>query len=195
MLLGAPLFSLMPLLAGAIAVLLLGRDDNPLWQCAGVFYLGLPALALVALRAFPMHGAQIVGGMFFLVWATDTGALVWGGLIGGPRLAPKLSPGKTWAGTIGGSLTAAVIYSCFIALIGGPMLEAAAFALAFSVVAHGGDLLESFVKRRFGRKDSGAAIPGHGGVLDRIDSILAASVAMAILVFGFHLNPLFWGLL
>jgi phosphatidate cytidylyltransferase len=195
MLMGAPLFSPLPLLAGAIAVLLVGRDDNPVWQCAGVLYLGIPALALVALRTFPMHGAHIVGGLFFLVWATDTGALVWGGLIGGPRVAPKLSPGKTWAGTIGGSLTAAVIYSCFVALIGGPMLESAAFALVFSVTAHGGDLLESFVKRRFGRKDSGAAIPGHGGVLDRIDSILAASVAMAILVFGFHLNPLFWGLL
>jgi len=195
LLMGAPLYSPLPLFAGAAAVLVLGRFGNPVWQSAGVLYLGLPALALLGLRAFPMHGAHIVGGLFFLVWATDTGALIWGGLIGGPRIAPKLSPGKTWAGTIGGSLTAAVIYGCFVALIGGPMAQAAGFALLFSITAHGGDLLESFVKRRFGRKDSGAAIPGHGGVLDRIDSILAASVAMAILVFGFHINPLFWGLL
>ena len=172
--------------------MLLSLDGNPAWQAAGVVYLGLPAICLVALRSFPAHGALIVAGMLFIVWATDTGALIFGGLIGGPRLAPKLSPGKTWAGTIGGSLTGALTYGVFIAFIGGPMEVAAGFALVFSIVGHAGDLLESFVKRRFGRKDSGSLIPGHGGVLDRMDSTLAASLVMAILVFGFHLNPLFW---
>jgi phosphatidate cytidylyltransferase len=192
---GMPLLAVLPILVGAIVAYLLGQQAGPLWQAAGVLYLGLPALALVAVRAFPdpARGARIVVGMFFIVWATDTGALVFGNLIGGPRLAPKLSPGKTWAGTIGGSLTAAFVYACYVALLGGPMELAAAFALVFSAVAHGGDLAESFVKRRFGFKDSGSAIPGHGGVLDRIDSTLACALAMALLVFGFHLNPLFWG--
>jgi phosphatidate cytidylyltransferase len=158
-------------------------------------------LSLVAVRSFfpslahpaPARGAQVVVGMLQIVWATDTGALVFGKLIGGPRMAPRLSPNKTWAGTIGGSLTAALVYACYIALLGGPTEIAAGFAFLFSIVAHGGDLLESFVKRRFGRKDSGSAIPGHGGILDRIDSLLAACVAMAVLVFWAHLNPLFWG--
>jgi phosphatidate cytidylyltransferase len=192
---GHALLSLLPLLVGAIIAYLLAREGGPLWQAAGVLYLGLPTLCLVALRSFPdpARGARIVVGMFFIVWATDTGALIFGNLIGGPRLAPRLSPGKTWAGTIGGSLTAALVYACYIALLGGPMELAAAFAFVFSAVAHGGDLAESFVKRRFGFKDSGSAIPGHGGVLDRIDSTLACCVVMALLVFGLHLNPLFWG--
>jgi phosphatidate cytidylyltransferase len=195
MLRGAPLVSVIPLAAGAAAAFLLGRDSNSLWQAAGVGYLGLPALALVALRVYPdpAHGARVIVGLFFIVWATDTGALVFGNLIGGPRLAPSLSPGKTWAGTIGGSLSAALVYGCYIGLIGGPMEVAALFAFWFSAVAHGGDLLESFVKRRFGFKDSGSMIPGHGGILDRLDSTFAAAVALAILVFGAHLNPLFWG--
>jgi phosphatidate cytidylyltransferase len=195
---GPPFYWLTPLIAGCVVALVLGRGAQPLWQAAGILYLGVPAVALTALRAFPNPdnagtGARIVAGLFFLVWATDTGALVFGNLIGGPRLAPRLSPGKTWAGTIGGSLTAAAVYACYIGLIGGPAGIAAGFAFLFSAIAHGGDLLESFVKRRFGRKNSGSAIPGHGGILDRIDSLLAASVAMAILVFWAHLNPLFWG--
>jgi phosphatidate cytidylyltransferase len=198
---GAPAYSFLPLAAGFAAALILGRNANPLWQGAGVIYLGLPMLSLVAVRSFfpslahpaPARGALVVVGMFLIVWATDTGALVFGKLIGGPRMAPRLSPNKTWAGTIGGSLTAALVYACYIALLGGPMEIAAGFAFLFSIVAHAGDLLESFVKRRFGRKNSGSAIPGHGGILDRIDSLLAACVAMAILVFWVHLNPLFWG--
>lgn len=195
MLSGLGLFAPVALCVGVMLAVLVGLEGNPAWQAGGVVYLGLPALCLVALRSFPdpAQGARIVVGMLFIVWASDTGALVFGGLIGGPRLAPRLSPGKTWAGTVGGSITAAAIYACYVALLGGPMGEAALFAFAFSLVAHGGDLLESFVKRRFGLKDSGAAIPGHGGILDRIDSTLAASVVLALLVFVFHLNPLFWG--
>jgi phosphatidate cytidylyltransferase len=106
-------------------------------------------------------------------------------------MAPVLSPSKTWAGTIGGSLTAAAIFAAFIWLLGGSAGEAALFGFVFSIAAHGGDLFESFVKRRFGIKDSGSLIPGHGGVLDRMDSTLAASAVMALLVFVAGLNPLF----
>jgi len=180
---------------GAVAAFIVAqrRGDNPAWHAAGVLYLGLPALALAGLRAFPLQGAQIVLGMFLIIWATDTGALCFGKTIGGAKIAPRLSPGKTWSGTIGGSLTAALVFGLYIGFFGRPMLQAMAFALVFSIVAHGGDLFESWVKRRFGTKDSGSIIPGHGGVLDRMDSTFACSVVMALLVFVIHFNPMFGG--
>lgn len=185
------------LAAGALAAWLLAqrRNDNPLWHAMGVFYIGLPALALVGLRILPAKGQGMwfILGLFAIVWATDTGALVFGKLIGGAKLAPRLSPGKTWAGTIGGTVTAVVFFAPFIAIFGADILAALLFAAGLSVVAHLGDLLESAIKRRFGFKDSGGLIPGHGGMLDRVDSLFAASVAMALLVFGLHFNPLFGG--
>jgi phosphatidate cytidylyltransferase len=179
--------------AAASFVLAARHDDNPAWHAAGLFYLGLPALAMVALRALAPQGLQTVLGVFLIVWATDTGALVFGRLIGGPKLAPRLSPGKTWAGTIGGSVTAAIIYALYIGILGFDMTAALLFGFLLSVAAHAGDLLESAIKRHFGKKDSGAIIPGHGGVLDRMDSTILASVVLALLVFGAHLNPLFGG--
>ena len=196
----ALMFQVVP---AAIACLVLGtvasyiwasrHDDNPFWHAGGVLYIGLPSIALVALRVFPLQPQLVVLGLFLIVWATDTGALVFGKLIGGPKIAPHLSPGKTWAGTIGGSITAAMVYLLYIALFGFDAVTAMAFAFVFSFVAHAGDLFESLVKRRFGLKNSGGLIPGHGGILDRVDSLFAASVVMAILVFGFHFNPLFGG--
>jgi phosphatidate cytidylyltransferase len=159
----------------------------PGWPVLGILYLVLPSLAVVALAA---ADPWLIVGLFVIVWATDTGALVCGNLIGGPRMAPVLSPSKTWAGTIGGSLIASLAFAIFIAIRHGAPLMALPFGLAFSVIAHGGDLFESFVKRRFGIKDSGAIIPGHGGVLDRMDSSLAAGLAMALLVFVLQISPL-----
>ena len=177
---------------------------HPFWQAGGVLYLGLPTLALISLRAFvpgvvaipalgltEPRGALVIVGMFLIVWATDTGALIFGNLIGGPRMAPVLSPSKTWAGTIGGSVTASLVFAAYTWFLGGAAGIAALFALFFSLAAHGGDLFESFVKRRFGIKDSGSLIPGHGGVLDRMDSTMGASAVLALLVFVGGLNPLF----
>jgi phosphatidate cytidylyltransferase len=172
------------------------RGDNAPWQAAGVLYIGVPVLSLLALHLYPVDHSphpQLVVGFFLLIWATDTGALVFGKLIGGPKLAPSISPGKTWAGTIGGSVCAGLVYGLYIWFYGFSATSAMLFAFAFSAVAHAGDLFESFVKRRFGRKDSGRIIPGHGGVLDRIDSTFAAAPAMALLVFALDLNPLFGG--
>ena len=169
------------------------RGDNPLWHAIGVLYLGLPALALVGLRILPAQGTWYVLGLFLIVWSTDTGALVFGKLIGGRRIAPKLSPGKTWAGTIGGTVTAMAVFALYIALFTFNFTATLAFATGLSIVAHLGDLLESGIKRHFGTKDSGALIPGHGGMLDRVDSLLAASVVLALLVFGLHFNPMFGG--
>jgi phosphatidate cytidylyltransferase len=169
------------------------RKDNPLWHAGGVLYIGLPSLALVGLRVFPAQGALVVLGLFLLVWATDTGALVFGKLIGGKKIAPRISPGKTWSGTIGGSITAAVVFAAYIAFFGFNALLGMVYAFVFSFVAHGGDLFESLVKRHFGTKDTGGLIPGHGGVLDRMDSMFACSCVLALLVFGLHFNPLFGG--
>ena len=183
------------LAAGAVASFAWARahKDYPFWHASGVLYIGLPCLALVGLQALAPQGPQIVLGLFLIVWATDTGALVFGKLIGGRKIAPRLSPGKTWAGTIGGSVCAALVFGLYIAFFGFKVLPAMVFALVFSLAAHGGDLLESAVKRHFGTKDSGGLIPGHGGVLDRMDSMFASSVVLALLVFGLHLNPLFGG--
>lgn len=183
------------LVAGAMASFLLAlrEGDNPAWHGIGVLYIGVPCVALAALQGRAPHGSTLVLGLFLIIWATDTGALVFGRLIGGAKLAPVISPAKTWAGTIGGSISGALVYALYIAVLGFNVAAGLVFALAFSIVAHAGDLLESRVKRHFGAKDSGGMIPGHGGVLDRIDSMLAAAPVMALLVFGLHFNPLFGG--
>jgi phosphatidate cytidylyltransferase len=174
-----------------VLVLSMTRRSRPLWRAGGVLYIGIPSLAILTLREIPAHGGWLIGALFAVVWATDTGALVVGNLVGGPKLAPVLSPNKTWSGTIGGVAAAATAEAIFIAIIGGHAGAAALFGAVLAVFAHLGDLFESWVKRRFHVKDSGALIPGHGGVLDRIDSTLAAVVALEIAVFVFRLDPLF----
>ncbi len=179
---------------GAVAALVLALsqgDKHPIWRAVAAPYLAIPALCLLELRGIT-NGTWVVIGMLLIVWATDTGALIFGKLIGGPRIAPRLSPGKTWAGTIGGSLCAALVYAVYVNfLFPQSNLWIAPFAFAFSFIAHGGDLFESLFKRSFGVKNSGSVIPGHGGVLDRVDSTLAAAPAMALLVLVLHFNPLF----
>ena len=177
--------------AVAVAVLSAVRGDDPAWHGAGLLYIGIPALALATCRAVPVDGAWILLGAFLVVWASDTGALVAGNLIGGARLAPVLSPNKTWAGTIGGIATAAVCEAVYIGAIGGHAWSGAWYGAGLAVIAQLGDLFESFVKRRFHRKDSGHMIPGHGGVLDRIDSMLAAALGLAVFVLALRLDPLF----
>lgn len=166
------------------------RHELAIWQSAGTLYIGGPMLALLQLRGAP-HGAIIIVGLFAAVWATDTGALVAGNLIGGPRLWPLLSPNKTWAGTLGGVAAAAAVESAFVAFLSGSPLFGAVLGTGIAIVAHAGDLFESWVKRVFQRKDSGSMIPGHGGVLDRIDSTLAAAPCLAALVLLVGFNPLF----
>ena len=123
----------------------------------------------------------------------DTCGYYVGGSIGKTHPFPRISPGKTWAGTIGGTVTAAVVFALYIAFFTFDVLSGVIFAVGLSVVAHLGDLFESWVKRHFGTKDSGGLIPGHGGMLDRMDSMFAASVVLALLVFVLDLNPMFGG--
>src|SRR5581483_7109859 len=124
--------------------------------------------------------------LVILVWASDIGAYMAGCAIGGRRLAPRISPNKTVSGTVGG-LCAAGIIGIAAALLYVPkdrpaqLWRAAVIAVLLGVVAQAGDLLESFLKRRFGVKDSGRLIPGHGGLLDRLDALLAVALAAALL--------------
>jgi phosphatidate cytidylyltransferase len=185
------------LVLGTVAGFVLARlrGDNAAWQALGVLYIGVPALSLIALLIYPIPRAPhplVVIGFFVIVWATDTGALVFGKLFGGRKLAPSISPGKTWAGTIGGSLCAGFFYMGFVYVFvtGKPSFAVFLLAVLLSGFAQAGDLFESFVKRRFGRKDSGSIIPGHGGVLDRVDSTFAAAPVLALLVLGLGFNPL-----
>jgi len=181
------------LIAGAIAVFVFAavRGARPFWHASGVFYVGIPALLLVFLRTSAAHAPFVLVELFLVIWATDTGALILGNLIGGPKLVPKLSPRKTWAGTLGGVVAASASAALFIAILHGHVLAAMAFGSILSVIAHGGDLLESWVKRQFELKDSGGLIPGHGGALDRIDSTLTAATAMAVAVFVLGVDPMF----
>lgn len=173
-----------------IAAIEAARHNHPLWHAAGALYLGVPSLALVALRGAGQvaHSDWLILSLFLTVWATDTGALVVGNLLGGPKLAPKISPNKTWAGFFGGLAAAAAVAAGFAALVGCRVWIAAALGATLAIAAHLGDLFESVFKRRFRVKDSSDLIPGHGGVLDRIDSTLAVMVAVAIAVFVFHLD-------
>lgn len=176
---------------GVVASMAFARARHELvyWQGAGAAYLCVPILSLLLLRESP-HGAMIIVALFIGIWMTDTGALIVGNLIGGVRLWPSLSPNKTWAGTIGGVATAAAAEAAFVVLLGGHALTGAILGSGIAVVAHSGDLFESWTKRVFRRKDSGSMIPGHGGVLDRIDSTLSAAPCLAALVLIGGVNPL-----
>jgi phosphatidate cytidylyltransferase len=166
------------------------RHESPFANAMGAMYIGLPALALFMLRQYHNHALWLVLLVFLSVWATDTGALFSGKLIGGPKLAPALSPNKTWAGSIGGLLCAAVTAGILAALLKATVFPAVVFAAVVSVSGQIGDLFESMVKRRRGHKDSGGLIPGHGGVLDRIDSILFAAPVASFLVLAAGMDPL-----
>jgi phosphatidate cytidylyltransferase len=167
------------------------RNAHALWQSAGVLYIGIPSLAMASLYMYSPHGAWVMIGLFISVWATDTGALFVGKLVGGPKLAPVLSPNKTWAGTLGGVAVAAIAQSIYIGVLGGNIGLAALYGAGIAVVSHSGDLFESWTKRQFRVKDSGSLIPGHGGILDRVDSTLAAGSVAAFVILILGLDPLF----
>jgi phosphatidate cytidylyltransferase len=174
------------LLAGMVLIYGLARSDGveaPGWLAAGLLAIGLPSLAFVWLRDQPVGGRSMIFWLLAVVWATDIGAYVVGRSLGGPRLAPRISPNKTWAGLLGGVVSAALVSGLVAAVLDGAGLAVAALiGGGLAVVAQAGDLGESLVKRRFGVKDTGALIPGHGGLLDRVDGLLATTPIVALLV-------------
>lgn len=160
----------------------------------GIPYAGFGAIALLWLRADAVAGLTNLLFLLLLVWASDIGAYATGRLLGGPKLAPRISPGKTWAGALGG-LTAAVCAGLLAAYVSQgdmPHWRAACIAAVLGIVAQAGDLLESLIKRHFGVKDSGRLIPGHGGLLDRVDALLTAAPVAALLALTAGRGVVLW---
>jgi phosphatidate cytidylyltransferase len=156
---------------------------NIWWASSGVPYIALSAMALTLLRADPEWGWNALLWLCLVVWATDIGAYFAGRIIGGPKLAPQLSPKKTWAGLIGGMVAAAAVSAAICYCLNLPLLVPPLIALALAVVAQTGDIYESSLKRHFNLKDASNLIPGHGGILDRVDGLIAAAVVAALVGF------------
>lgn len=166
------------ILAGTVAM----RSGLAVWPMAGLLYLGAGVLSLIWIRE--AHGPLVTFWVLFLVWASDIAAYITGSLVGGPKLAPRLSPGKTWSGFLGGGVGAALVSGFFghVAGLGAPFQLALA-GLVLAGWSQLGDIVESTIKRRFNVKDSGRLIPGHGGVLDRIDSLLFTVPVVALALY------------
>ena len=152
------------------------------WSAAGVYYAGFPAIALIAIRQDPAYGLQAILFLFLIVWSADTGAFFAGRLLGGPKLAPAISPNKTWSGLFGGALAAGAAGSVFAVWLGHTsILVLGCLGLLLALVSQGGDLGESFIKRFFGVKQTSGLIPGHGGVLDRLDGLVFAAIGAGLI--------------
>ncbi|MBB5701812.1 phosphatidate cytidylyltransferase [Ochrobactrum daejeonense] len=167
------------LLAGVVVLLATQWKTGRGWPATGLFYAGFSAISLSLLRGDEPFGFTAIIFLFAVVWATDIAAYFNGRALGGPKLAPRFSPNKTWSGAIGGAVAAVaggILVASLVAAPGNwvvPLL-----ALLLSVISQIGDLAESWVKRQFGAKDSGRLLPGHGGVLDRVDGLVAAAALL-----------------
>ena len=177
--------------AATVGAQAVGRTaPAPLWAAGGTLWL---ALGGVSFLWSAMEGGRATTlWLLVLVWAVDIAAYVVGRSVGGPKLAPILSPNKTWAGFIGGLVGAGLVGCGAAALANGAATVVVPTSVLLSVAAQLGDLIESTAKRRFDVKDTGGLIPGHGGLLDRLDSLLAASLTLAALILVTGVTPLQW---
>jgi phosphatidate cytidylyltransferase len=155
------------------------QEDQTKWRTIGLFYILIPIYAVIKIR---LIDSNILFWMFSIIWATDIFAFFAGKKLGGPKLAPDISPNKTWSGLAGGVLASVIIgfLSSFM-FIGGIIFFTFA-SLILSLLEQASDLLESKFKRIFGVKDSGTIIPGHGGVLDRLDGMMLVAPVVLILI-------------
>lgn len=179
---GHLLAAVVVLAMGAIGAASLALAERRTWVAGGIPYAGALALAPIVLRADDADGFLAVIFLFAIVWTTDISAYFAGRALGGPKLMPQVSPNKTWAGAVGG-LIASVVVTLALAKMAGltALFALAMLAVVLSAFAQGGDLFESFLKRRFHAKDSSHLIPGHGGLMDRLDGFVSASVAAALI--------------
>ncbi len=185
-------------MGSVLSLVILGSGDaRRHWPVLGIVYIGLPCIAMVWLRNGSGQssnlGLETLIWILALVWATDSAAYAAGRLIGGPRLAPRISPNKTWAGLAGAVLGAALVGALAGLLLGqsSPWLLIVLSGL-LALVSQAGDIFESALKRHFGVKDSGTLIPGHGGMLDRLDGLLFVSLAVAVLTLLRQSEVLAW---
>lgn len=169
-------------LLGALAAAMLGPQHRRGWLASGTVYAAAALFPPVLLRRDAELGLAAILFVFAVVWGTDIFAYFVGRAVGGPKLAPSISPNKTWSGAIGGTLAALMVGAASGMLMqpsGAVWLAMIAFSL--SVIAQVGDLFESRIKRRFGVKNSSELIPGHGGLMDRLDGFVAAALAAAVI--------------
>jgi phosphatidate cytidylyltransferase len=178
----APRLSILSLAIGAAAAGLAGGPGlgSRLMAGAGVAYSGAMLASVCLLRASYLHGAYAIYWLFAVVWGADIMAYFGGRFIGGPKLWPRVSPGKTWSGSIVGVLCGGAA-GLLVAPFATDFRALFALGLVAAAVAQGGDLFESALKRRFGVKDSSHLIPGHGGLMDRLDGFIAAALFAALL--------------
>lgn len=163
------------------------------WRGLGLPYIAAAALGLLWLRDDAATGLANLLFAVLIVWASDIGAYLAGRAVGGPKLAPAISPGKTVSGALGGLAAAALTgLGVGFASAGALSWRAAALAVVLAVVAEAGDLLESWIKRRCGKKDSSHLIPGHGGLLDRLDALMAVAPVAALLSFVLGRGVTLW---
>lgn len=176
----------LPLLSGftltaALFPVLRGRNW---WLVGGIVYAGLSGISLAAIRGDELTGFVSILFIFAVVWSTDILAYFVGRAIGGPKLAPAISPGKTWSGAVGGAVAALIGGGAVsLAYHGRISLLVLGLALILSIFSQIGDLFESFVKRRFQVKDSSHLIPGHGGFMDRVDGLVFACFTVFLIAF------------
>jgi phosphatidate cytidylyltransferase len=165
-----------------LAAAALAPADRRTWVAGGIPYAGALGIAPIVLRADDEAGFLAVIFLFAVVWTTDIVAYFVGRAAGGPKLLPQVSPNKTWSGALAGTLAAATVALIVtkVAVLTG-LFAIATLAVVLSVLAQVGDLFESFLKRKFGAKDSSHLIPGHGGLMDRLDGFVTASVAAALI--------------
>lgn len=178
------LASLIGLLA-LVWIALLAKDGRA-WAAAGFVYAVAALVASILLRQDPVNGFAALMFVLLVVWATDIGGYFAGRSIGGPKLWPRVSPKKTWAGAFGSFFASLAVAGGFAAFGLGKAIPLLALGAVLSVLSQAGDLFESSVKRRFGVKDSSQLIPGHGGLMDRLDGFIAAVVAAWIIGFLRH---------
>ncbi|MEP3226441.1 MAG: phosphatidate cytidylyltransferase [Parasphingorhabdus sp.] len=177
-----PSFLALGLILGA--AMFIAVFDRSIQLSLGIIYAGLPALSILFLRGID-NGLLIVFWTLALVWATDIGAYFSGRAIGGPKLAPRYSPNKTWAGLIGGVIVTA-LFSYVLHIYFQLPFHLVLLSIPLAILAQLGDLFESQMKRRAGAKDSGTIFPGHGGVMDRLDGLIpVAPVVAIIMLFGY----------
>ena len=172
------------LVVGAVATGALADRPRRIWAAAGVVYAGALVVGVTLLRASPAYGLAAILWLFAVVWGTDVMAYFGGRRFGGPKLWPSVSPGKTWSGALVG-VVAGALFGAIVAEVAAPggarFLPMLMLGLAASVVSQLGDLFESAMKRRAGAKDSSGLIPGHGGLMDRLDGFIAATAFAAVL--------------
>ncbi len=183
--------AIVSLILGFVAIHILSagkmvKSKAPIWSSVGCLYIGLPSIALIWFREDPQFGFATVLYLYILTWSTDSAAYLGGKTIGGFKLLPSVSPNKTWAGFFSGLLACLIVgfmFTLFYSNI--DLLHVSVISIALGIAVQLGDLSESAMKRKFGLKDTSGLIPGHGGILDRVDGMvfsvcLAALIALCI---------------